>query len=86
MHQLSFTMALWKNSIIAIKQAGGKNEVYGCAEQLMTNKTILEEVKINHCSLITVWLDYQKAFDSVPHEWQMKSLELAKVPIKVKRS
>ena len=52
----------------------------------MTNKTILEEVKINHCSLITVWLDYQKAFDSVPHEWQMKSLELAKVPIKVKRS
>ena len=49
----------------------------------MTNKTILEEVKINHCSLITVWLDYQKAFDCVPHEWQMKSLELAKVPIKV---
>ena len=49
----------------------------------MTNKTILEEVKINHGSLITVWLDYQKAFDSVPHEWLMKSLELAKVPIKI---
>ena len=49
----------------------------------MTNKTILEEVKINHGSLITVWLDYQKAFYSVPHEWLMKSLELAKVPIKI---
>ena len=49
----------------------------------MTNKTILEEVKINHGSLITVWLDYQKAFDSIPHEWLMKSLELAKVPIKI---
>ena len=29
---------------------------------------------------MTVWLDYQKAFDSVPHSWIIESLELAKVP------
>ena len=28
----------------------------------------------------TVWLDYQKAFDSIPHSWLIRSLELAKVP------
>ena len=27
-----------------------------------------------------IWLDYKKAFDSVPHSWLIKSLELAKVP------
>ena len=72
-----------KNSIIAIEQAGGKKEVWGCTEQLMINKTDFEEVKINHRSLITIWLDYQKAFDSVPHEWLIKSLELANIPTKV---
>ena len=72
-----------KNSIITVEYAGGKKEVWGCTKQLMINKTILEEVKVNRRSLIFMWLDYQKAFDSVPHEWLIKSLELAKVPTKI---
>ena len=47
------------------------------------NKTILEDVTENHRFLITVWLDYQKAFDSVQHKWLIKALELAKVPEKI---
>ena len=31
-------------------------------------------------NLLTVWLDYRKAFDSVPHDWIIKALQLAKVP------
>ena len=50
---------------------------------MMINKTVLEEAKINHCSSITVWLDYQKAFESIPHEWLKKYLELAKVSLKI---
>ena len=41
---------------------------------------IYEEVTQAHKNLVTVWLDYQKAFDSVPHSWIIESLELAKVP------
>ena len=70
------------NGIITIEQAGGK-KFGGCTEQLMINKTILEEVKISRRLLITRWLDYQKAFNSVPYEWLIKSLELAKAPIKI---
>ena len=44
---------------------------------MMINKTILEEVKVNRRLLITMWLDYQKVFDSVPYEWIIKYLELA---------
>ena len=30
-------------------------------------------------NVLYIWLDYKKAFDSVPHSWLIKSLELAKV-------
>ena len=49
----------------------------------MINKTIFEEVTENRCSLITMPLDYQKAFDSVPHKWLIKALEVAKAPERI---
>ena len=71
------------NNIVTTEQAGGKKDVWGCLEQLLINKTILEEVTKNHRSLVTMRLDYQKAFDSVPHKWLIKALKLAKVPEKI---
>ena len=41
---------------------------------------VCKEVTSNRKNLITVWLDYKKAFDSVLHSWIIKSLQLAKVP------
>ena len=61
------------NNIVTTEQAGGKRGVWGCLEQLLINKTFLNEVKQNRRNLVTVWLDYQKAFDSVPHEWLIES-------------
>ena len=43
-------------------------------------KSILEETTENFCSLITICLDYPKAFNSVPRKWLIKALELAKEP------
>ena len=37
----------------------------------------------NRRNLTTVWLDYKKAFDSVPHSWIVESLKLAGVPDKI---
>ena len=69
-----------RNKIIAEEQATGKRGSWGCADQLLINKMIYEEVTQARKNLVTVWLDYQKAFDSVPHSWIIESLELAKVP------
>ena len=41
---------------------------------------ILDEVKRHRRNLFVMWFDYKKAFDSVPHNWILKALELAKVP------
>ena len=68
------------NKIVTNEQAGGKKGVWGCAEQLLLNKTVLKEVKKQRRNLITVRLDYSKAFDSVSHSWLFTVLRLAKVP------
>ena len=43
----------------------------------------MKEAKTLKRNIYTVWLDYQKAFDSVTHEWLIRSLKLAKVPQKL---
>ena len=71
------------NGIVTTEQAGGKKEVWGCLEQLLINKTILEEVSKHRRDLVVIWLDYQKAFDSIPHSWLIEALRLAKIPEKI---
>ena len=41
---------------------------------------IYEEVTQNWRNLMTVWLDYKKVFDSVPHSWITEALKLAGIP------
>ena len=72
-----------ENNIITEEQAAGKRGSFGCTDQLLINKMIYDEVTSNRRNLVTVWLDYKKAFDSVPHSWLIRSLEMAKVPEKI---
>ena len=68
------------HKIITTEQAAGKKGVWGCTEQLLINKSIMSEVRSKKRNLLTIWLNYKKAFDFVPHEWLIKSLHLAKLP------
>ena len=56
-----------------------KKRKLGCVDQLLINKMIYKQVKERRKNL-TVWLDYKKGFDSLPHAWIIKSLQLAKIP------
>ena len=33
--------------------------------------------------MVVIWLDYLKAFDSIPHSWLIEALRLAKIPEKI---
>ena len=44
---------------------------------------ILDEVRKHQRNLFMMWFDYKKAFDSVPHDWILKSLRLCQVPEKI---
>ena len=65
------------NNIITVEQAGGKEGVWGCTEQLLINKMILDEVRSNRRNLFMRWFDYK---NTVPHQWLIEALKLAKIP------
>ena len=71
------------NNIITPEQAGGKQGSWGYTDQLLINKMILDEAKQYRRNLLTMWFDYKKAFDYVPYDWILKTLELAQVPLKI---
>ena len=58
---------------------------YGCKDQRLINKAILEEVKSKRRNLSTTWIDYRKVFGSVPHTWIVESLELFKICLTISR-
>ena len=74
---------LEQNDLFPLEQKGCRRGSYGCKDQLMINKMILENCKKRKQNLSCAWIDYKKAFDSVPHEWILRSLELFKVSPKV---
>ena len=40
---------------------------------------MLENCRKKNKNLNTAWINYKKAFDSVPHEWILKAIELYKI-------
>jgi hypothetical protein len=55
----------------------------GCKDQLLISKAILVDCKKRIKNLNMLCIDYQKAFDSVPHSWIEKSIELIGVNNKI---
>ena len=55
----------------------------GCKDQLLISKPILEECICLKKNLCMAWIDYQKAFDRVPHISIIKSLEIIGINSKV---
>ena len=70
---------LEEHDMFPIEQKGCKKGSYGCKNQLLMNKMLLENAKSKHRNLSTAWIDYKKAFDSVPHFWILRCLELFKI-------
>ena len=57
------------NDILHPAQKGCARNQLGCTDHLLLNSRIWHQVKTNNHSLSVVWLDYRKAYDSVPHNW-----------------
>ena len=70
---------LEKEAIMTPEQRGGKKDCYGCKDQLMITNAILENCKKRKKNLSTAWIDYKKAFNSVPHSWIFKCLQMNKI-------
>ena len=76
---------LKEQSLLPTEQKGCHPGSKGCKDQLMISKAIYEDCRRRNKNLSIVWIDYQKAFDSVPHSWVEKSIELVGVNSKIVR-
>ena len=66
------------NKIIPNERKGSAINIYGTIHQLITNKMVMDNVKLKQRNISTVWIDYKKAFDSVPHDWIIETLKIHK--------
>ena len=69
---------LEKNKLIPDEQKGCMANCYGTLDQLLIDQMVLEDAKWNKKNLSCAWIDYRKAFDSIPHDYLIKMLEVHK--------
>ncbi|CAK1590883.1 unnamed protein product [Parnassius mnemosyne] len=67
------------NQVMSRAQNGCRGGSRGTKEPLLIDAVIGKVVKRNRRNLSAAWIDYKKAFDSVPHTWLKRVLELYKV-------
>ena len=74
---------LISKEMLESQQKGCRRKCLGTKDQLLINKTILEDCRKRCRNLSMAWIDYMKAYDNVPHTWILQSLKLYKVNPKV---
>lgn len=74
------------NQLMPKEQKGCQRGSYGCKEQILIDTMITEHAKKNKKSLYWVYVDYKKAFDSVPHSWLKEVLKLYKISPIIQRA
>ena len=76
---------LEEQSLLPAEQKGCHPGIKGCKDRLMISKAIYEDCRRRNKNLSIAWIDYQKAFDSVPHSWVEKPIALIGVNSKIVR-
>ena len=64
------------NNVLHPARKGCARHELGCTNYLLFNSGIWHQVKSKNQSLLVAWLDYKKAYDSVPHNWIVCCLKL----------
>ncbi|CAK6965215.1 hypothetical protein D4764_06G0014290 [Scomber scombrus] len=56
-------------------QKGIGSNTRGAKHQLLVNRAVAQDCKTRQTNQCTAWIDYKKAYDSIPHTWIMECLE-----------
>ncbi|XP_044766273.1 uncharacterized protein LOC123322393 [Coccinella septempunctata] len=74
---------LKEHNMMAEEQGGCRMKTKGCKELLVIDNIITKQARKKLRSISVAWVDYKKAFDSVPHTWLLKVLEMHGISQKV---
>ena len=70
---------LVEHHIIPFAQKGARRKSRGCKDHLLLDAAIIREAKRRSKDVSFMWIDYQKAYDRVPHQWIKRMLSLYKI-------
>ena len=64
------------NSLLPYERKGCYVNSRGTKDQLLMDKMLMLDAQWNHKNVNMAWIDFRKAYDSVPHNWLLKCLNL----------
>ncbi|XP_064076354.1 uncharacterized protein LOC135194637 [Vanessa tameamea] len=67
------------HNVMSEEQKGCRRNHRGCKEQLIIDSTILKHSNKFNRNLYVTYIDFKKAFDSVPHSWLVQILQTYKI-------
>ena len=67
------------NNIMTEQQKGCRKQSQGCKEQLIIDSVISKQALTKKRNIYTMYIDYRKAYDSVPHSWLVFILKHYKI-------
>ena len=70
---------IYTNNLMTEEQKGCRKKAQGCKEQIIIDNSITRNCKKRKGELHVAYIDYQKAFDSVPHTWLQEVLNIYKI-------
>ena len=71
-----FLHYLERNVLFKDEQKGCRKGSRGTKDQLLIDKAILKNCRRRLTNLSMAWIDYNKAYDMVPHSWILKCREM----------
>ena len=58
----------------------------GCLDALMVDSMVAREAMVCHCNPSVAWIDYQKAYNRVPHEWLRRVLSSVRAHLSIQHT
>ncbi|XP_044760847.1 uncharacterized protein LOC123318293 [Coccinella septempunctata] len=68
-----------RNNILAWEQNGCKHKARGSKELLVIDNVVTKHARKRLKNISMSWIEYQRAYDSMPHSWLIKVLDIYKV-------
>ncbi|XP_044760203.1 uncharacterized protein LOC123317662 [Coccinella septempunctata] len=72
-----------EHNLMTEEQGGCREKTKGCKELLVIDHIVTKQARKKLRNISVAWVDYKKAFDSVPHTWLLKVLEMHGIAGKV---
>jgi hypothetical protein len=70
---------LTENQILTEQQKGCRKFSQGCKEQLIIDTIVCKQAQKKSRNISVAWIDYAKAYDSIPHSWLIEVLNIYKI-------